>query len=83
MNTFDNIVYTGGGLIQRGRCWFDVMCCADVLTTPIIHEYHAKDVFMGSADGNGLPKLSLSSNEEGLIRGRSKCNSSNTEDHMD
>lgn len=44
-----------------------VMCCAEVLTTPVIHEHHAKDVFVGFLDGNGLPELIPSSNKEGLI----------------
>lgn len=38
------------------------------LTTPVIHEYHAKDVFMGFADGDGLTKLIPSSNKESLMR---------------
>ncbi len=53
-----------------------MMCCAEALTAPVIHEYHAKDVFMGFLDGNGLPKLIPSSNKEGLIRVKKKDNSS-------
>lgn len=45
-----------------------VMCCAESLTTPVIHQYHAKDVFMGFLDGNGLSELIPSSNKEGLLR---------------
>lgn len=33
----------------------DVMHCAEALTTPVIHEYHAEDVFMGFLYGNWLP----------------------------
>lgn len=49
-----------------------VTVCAEALTTPVIHEHHAKDVLLGFLDGNGLPKLSLSSNKEGLIREKKK-----------
>lgn len=52
-----------------------VMRCADALTTPVIHEHHAKDVLVGFLDGNGLPKLSLPSNKEGLIKVKRKCES--------
>lgn len=38
------------------------------LTTPIIHEYHAKDVFMGFVDGNGLTQLISPSNKESLMK---------------
>lgn len=67
-----------------------VLCCAEALTTPVIHEHHAKYVFVGFIDGNGLPKLIPSSNKEGLIRVKMKYNSSeipmllgNTEYHTD
>lgn len=46
--------------------------CAEALTTPVIHEHHAKDVLLGFLDGNRLPKLSLSSNKEGLIKEKNK-----------
>lgn len=52
-----------------------VMRCADALTTPVIHEHHAKDVLVGFLDGNGLPELSLPSNKEGLIKVKKKCES--------
>lgn len=52
-----------------------MMCCAEALTTPVIHEYHAKDVFVGFLDGNGLPKLIPSSNKEGLMRVKKRYNS--------
>lgn len=46
--------------------------CAEALTTPVIHEHHAKDVLLSFLDGNGLPKLSLSSDKEGLIKEKKK-----------
>lgn len=45
-----------------------VTYCAETLTTPVIHEDHAKNVFMGFVNGNRLPQLIPTSNKEGLTR---------------
>lgn len=41
-----------------------------VLTTPVIHQHHAKDVFMSFIDGDWLSQLVPSSDKEGLKRGK-------------
>lgn len=46
--------------------------CAEYLTTPIIHEHHAKDMFMGFFNGNALSKTSLSSYKECLVKKKKK-----------
>ena len=46
------------------------MLCTKALTTPVIHEYHAKDVFMGFLYGNSFSKVIPSSNKESLIRSK-------------
>lgn len=46
----------------------DMLNCAENLTTPIIHEHHAKDMFMGFFNGNVLSKTTLSSHKECLVK---------------
>lgn len=46
--------------------------CAEELTTPIIHEHHAKDMFMCFFNWNRFSKFALSSHKKCLIEKKEK-----------